>query len=396
MTEISSPPDGWPVPENTTLVSPAETAVQSPAPVPAGLPRDRGIGAGMLLAIVVFVLVAAAVLAALLLSRRGHSSTTTVVVTTAPATPGTATTPLASASASRRSVPDLGGLPLPQARATLAALGLRAATTPVSSGKPAGTIVEQAPKPGAKLTRGSSVTLLVSAAPPSTTVPASSTTAGGATAAATTSPATTTTATTTAASTTPVPPPPQTVSMPDVTNQNEASAAQRLAQAGILASIFFVPGNDPLGTVEQQAKPAGTTLPYHAHVQINVSRGPSDNPLEHVPRHDRQEPARRRLSFAGNTPAPALRQAPDHLTRPSRHDRPAVPARQCNRTPKRPDSRVPRRLPTEPLSGLFDRHVTVYRYRLIDGEGTDLGPFVTGSDDWQPGRIILRPEADSK
>ena len=45
----------------------------------------------------------------------------------------------------------------------------------------------------------------------------------------------------------------------------------------------MVPGNDPLGAVEQQAKPAGTTLPYHGHVQINVSRGPSDNPLEHVP-----------------------------------------------------------------------------------------------------------------
>ncbi len=287
MTEISSPPAGWPVLENTTLVSPAETVVQSPAPVPAGLPSDRGIGSGMLLAIVVFAVVAAAVLAALLLSRRGHSSTTTVVVTTAAATPGTSTTHLASASASQRSVPNLGGLPLPQARATLAALGLRAATTPVSSGKPAGTIVEQAPKPGAKLAKGSSVTLLVSAATPSTTVPAGSTTVGGATAAAATSPAITsapaTTATTTAASTTVAPPPPQTVSMPDATNQSEAAAAQRLAQAGILASIVFVPGNDPLGTVEQQAKAVGTTLPYHAHVQINVSRGPSDNPLEHVP-----------------------------------------------------------------------------------------------------------------
>jgi hypothetical protein len=40
--------------------------------------------------------------------------------------------------------------------------------------------------------------------------------------------------------------------------------------------------------------------------------------------------------------------------------------------------------------------MTVYRYRLIDGEGADLGLFVTGSDDWRPGRIILRPEADFK
>jgi beta-lactam-binding protein with PASTA domain len=150
----------------------------------------------------------------------------------------------------------------------------------VSSGKPAGTIVEQAPKPGATLTKGSSVTLLVSAASTSTPTSTSATTTANATG--TTSPATTAAPTTTA-STAAVPPAPQTATMPDVTNQTEASAAQRLAQAGVLASIFFVPGNDPLGAVEQQAKPAGATLPYHAHVQINVSRGPSDNPLEHVP-----------------------------------------------------------------------------------------------------------------
>ena len=38
--------------------------------------------------------------------------------------------------------------------------------------------------------------------------------------------------------------------------------------------------------------------------------------------------------------------------------------------------------------------MVVYRYRLINGEGVDLGPFVTGSDDWKPGRIILRPGGD--
>ena len=284
-TEISSPPDGWPVPENTTLVAPADTVVQSPAPMPPGPPSDRGIGAGMLLAIGVLVLVAAGLLAALVLTHRGKSSTTTLVVTTAAAS-GTATASQ-PASATQRSVPDLGGQRLPQARATLAALGLRAATTPVSSRKPAGTIVEQAPKPGTKIAKGSSVTLLVSAPATSTSTPSNATTTGQAGATATTSPtatspATTNAPTTTAAATT-VPPPPQTASMPDVTNQDEAAAAQALAQAGLLASIAFVPGDDPLGTVEQQAKPAGATLPYHAHVQINVSRGPNDNPLEHVP-----------------------------------------------------------------------------------------------------------------
>jgi hypothetical protein len=63
--------------------------------------------------------------------------------------------------------------------------------------------------------------------------------------------------------------------MPDVTGRTEAAAATAMNRAGILASIVFVPGSDPLGTVLQQAKPADTTVPYHSHVQINVSKGPN-------------------------------------------------------------------------------------------------------------------------
>jgi serine/threonine-protein kinase len=63
--------------------------------------------------------------------------------------------------------------------------------------------------------------------------------------------------------------------VPDVTGEKEAAAVTALGNAGILASLVFVPGSDPLGTVLQQAKPAGTKVPFHAHVQINVSRGPN-------------------------------------------------------------------------------------------------------------------------
>ena len=38
--------------------------------------------------------------------------------------------------------------------------------------------------------------------------------------------------------------------------------------------------------------------------------------------------------------------------------------------------------------------MVLYRYRLIDGKGFDLGPFVTGFDDWKPGRVILQPGGD--
>ena len=71
--------------------------------------------------------------------------------------------------------------------------------------------------------------------------------------------------------------------MPDVSGQTEQAAANELSKAGILPSLFFVPAQDPLGTVEQQAKPANTTLPYHTHVQINLSRGPGNKPDVAVP-----------------------------------------------------------------------------------------------------------------
>ena len=39
---------------------------------------------------------------------------------------------------------------------------------------------------------------------------------------------------------------------------------------------------DPLGTVTGQAKASGSTVPYHSHVQINISSGPGDKPQERV------------------------------------------------------------------------------------------------------------------
>ncbi len=71
--------------------------------------------------------------------------------------------------------------------------------------------------------------------------------------------------------------------MPDVSGQTEQAAVTELTKAGVLPSLFFVPASDPLGTVKQQAKPANTTLPYHSHVQINVSRGPGDKPDAAIP-----------------------------------------------------------------------------------------------------------------
>ncbi|MFL5952509.1 MAG: PASTA domain-containing protein [Gaiellaceae bacterium] len=335
MTNQPPPPDdAWPTPEDATVVR-EDTLVgaQPPGPPPpGGPPADRRIGAGMLLALGALALVAIGILAAWFLTHRdnGHD-TTTVVVTTAPSTSvppkvsvphfvglkeqealvrlgqvglrphevfkpakapkgvvisqkppegtevrrGSEVTLVVDSGAPKVAVPDVIGDSLADAQTMLDSLGLRTTKTEIPSDKPAGTVLDVTPKPGAKLAKGSTVTLTVA----KQTTTTSATTTGATTTGATTTP--TTTATTTARTTTPAQPTSSTV--PNVVGKTEAQAATALANVGILASVVFVPGTDPLGTVVGQAKPAGTTVPFHSHVQINVSRGPNNNPNTRVP-----------------------------------------------------------------------------------------------------------------
>jgi serine/threonine-protein kinase len=257
MTQPPEPPpppdDAWPTPDDPTVISSSETVV-APPPDPVGPPPDRRIGAGMLLALGALALVALGILIAWYLTHRDDDKSTTTVTTVQTAT-----------TAAKVTVPDLTGKPFPEAQATLDTAGLHTTKKPVSSVRPAGIVVDQSPKAGSSEAKGSTVTISVASA---TTSPATST-------AETTTEATTTTAATTTAPSTTAPAQPTTAKMPDVTGQTEQAAVTALSDAGILASLVFVPGEDPLGTVIQQAKPAGTTVPYHAHVQINVSKGPN-------------------------------------------------------------------------------------------------------------------------
>ena len=330
-----TPTDQWPTPDDATVVRREDTLVDSAPPVaPAGPPPDRRVGAGMLLALGVLALVAGGLALAWYLTHRDDSKqTTTVVVTTAPPAAQKVTVPRLvglkeqealvrlgqlglrpkevfrptkqpknvvvsqSPSASSRlakgeqvtlvidsgapkvSVPDLTGQSFSAAQAKLDKLGLDSTQTQVtSSSRPAGTVVDQAPKSGAKLAKGAVVTLSVAKRAASTQPTTTSTTAT------TTEQQTTTQQTTTQQTTTASAPPlPQNATVPDVEGQKEAAAVQSLNQAGVLASLFFVPSNDPLGTVEQQAKASGTTVPYRSHMQINISSGPGDKPKEQVP-----------------------------------------------------------------------------------------------------------------
>jgi serine/threonine-protein kinase len=225
----------------------------------------------MLLGLGVLVLVAAGILIAYLLThQKSDKQSTTVVVTTAPST----------TVAPKVAVPRFVGMKEQDALLRAGQVGLQPKEVFKPTKAPKGVVISQNPPEGSELARGATVTLVVDSSPKptTTTAPAPTTTSSATTQ--TTAPTTTQAATPT---TTAAPAQPQTAKVPDVTGQTEAAAVTAFGNAGILASIVFVPASDPLGTVIQQAKPAGATVPFHSHVQINLSRGPNNNPLEPVP-----------------------------------------------------------------------------------------------------------------
>jgi beta-lactam-binding protein with PASTA domain len=248
-----------------------DTAVGPPPPVgpPPGDPRGRriadDIGRGMIL-ILVAVVIAAAVVAAILLTRGHHhtNATTTTVVTTAPGAPGS-TAPTAVAS--------VVGRPATDATAALRRSGLRVAVRNVAGRPPAGRVVAQSPAAGGTIRRGGLVTVNVSD--------------GSRTGAATTTPRSTGTTpqrTTTTRTTTPArtPPPPKPVDVPSLSGQVKG-AVQRLSSTGLLVSVQYVPGDQPLGTVTAQSPDGGSSATTGSHVTRSVSSGPGGNPTETVP-----------------------------------------------------------------------------------------------------------------
>ena len=175
---------------------------------------------------------------------------------------------LGVAKAKPVAVPDVTGQTETNAAATLKSAGLASASVTVPSGEAKGTVVAQSPAAGSQAAGGSKVRINVSD--------------GTGTSTGTSTATTTTRATTTApASTTPTPS--KTATVPDLSGTNEQQAVQSLATAGLRASIVFVPGQDPQGTVVGQGKPAGSTIPRDSHVQINVSTGPSPKPAKAIP-----------------------------------------------------------------------------------------------------------------
>jgi beta-lactam-binding protein with PASTA domain len=276
-TQITPADDGWPVPEETTLVGGAPPPPVAPPPVTGPPPPDRRIGAGMLLGLGAVLLAAIGIALAWYFTHRSSSNqTTTVVVTNPPArTRGPAVKKVA--------VPRLIGMTKDKALVRVAQLGFQPKVVYQPTKKPKDTVVSQKPQEATELAKGKTVTLVVDSTPKPKPKPKPKTTPTPTTTAAqqTTTTATTTAATTTAPRSQPLQPANATV--PDVSNQQEAAAVQAMNQAGILASLTWVPGSGELGTVIAQAKPSGTTVPYHSHVQLNLSTGPGQKASEQVP-----------------------------------------------------------------------------------------------------------------
>ena len=172
-------------------------------------------------------------------------------------------------------VPNTIGQSRDTAVATVRGAGLVPTAFTVPSSQPKGQVVAQRPKAGTRVPGGSTVRLNLSNG------------AGGG-----------------AAPPPPPPPPPPatvTVTVPDVTVQQQDAAQRQLSSAGLKAGVVWVPSDQPEGTVAAQAPDAGTTQKRGTRIQLNVSLGPNPGEQRAVPNVVGVDPAtaRSRLESAG-------------------------------------------------------------------------------------------------
>jgi serine/threonine-protein kinase len=217
------------------------------------------------------------------LRAQGFQVQTSNVVSTKPSGTVIAQSPPAGARVGRGStvtirvsrglvtVPDTVGQSRDNAVAAVGGAGLKPKVFTVPSSQPKGEVVAQKPLGGKRVAGGSTVRLNVSS---------------GSTAAA------------------PPPPPPSkpsTVTVPDVTGQQQDVAQKQLNAAGLKAGVVYVASDEPQGTVVSQAPEGGTTQKRGTRIQLNVSLGPTPGTLKGVPDVRNLDPAaaRAKLTAAG-------------------------------------------------------------------------------------------------
>jgi beta-lactam-binding protein with PASTA domain len=172
-------------------------------------------------------------------------------------------------------VPDVVGQQASDAKAALAAAGLKTSIFQVTSAESKGNVVAQSPAAGKKVARGSSVRLNVST--------------GGRTAPATTAGSTTTSA-------------PATARVPNVVGMQQGRAQRRLQSAGFRARVLYVASQQTAEQVVSQSPSAAATAKRGSRVTIRVSAGPDaqTTPVPDVVGKDQQS-ATSALETAGFT-----------------------------------------------------------------------------------------------
>jgi len=171
-------------------------------------------------------------------------------------------------------VPDAVGRPRDDAVTAIRGAGLKPKAFTVASSQPKGTVVAQKPQAGKRVAGGSTVRLNVSSG-------------------------------STAAVPPPPPPPaaskPATVTVPDVTGQQQNVAQRQLNAAGLKAGVVYVASDEQQGTVVSQAPNGGTKQKRGTRIQLNVSLGPTPGTLKGVPDVRNLDPgaARAKLTAAG-------------------------------------------------------------------------------------------------
>lgn len=173
-------------------------------------------------------------------------------------------------------VPNTIGQSRDTAVAAVRSAGLKPNVFEVPSSQPKGTVIAQRPRPGARLPGESTVRLNVSngagpgAAPPPPPPP-------------------------------PPPAPPASVTVPDVTGQQQHDVQRQLNAAGLKAGVVYLKSDEPQGTVVSQAPAGGATRARGTRIQLNVALGPQPGTLKGVPDVRNLDPAdaRAKLTSAG-------------------------------------------------------------------------------------------------
>jgi serine/threonine-protein kinase len=169
---------------------------------------------------------------------------------------GEEVTILVSTGAPKTTVPALAGLSYEDAVDALTTAGLKAKRVDRFSNQPVGTVISQDPKPDTTVVEGSTVEVRVSKGTESATVP-------------------------------------------DVLNQDEASARAELQAAGFKVSVTETPSDTiPEGNVASQNPGAGATADKGSTVTIAISTGPASVTVPNV-LGETEEDAQNELEFRG-------------------------------------------------------------------------------------------------